>query len=195
MTWHFPRKLIVAACLCGLTLAKAKAQSSAALPPEDGKRDLTPFEGLLARSPFVMPSSSVAQNPISQRYVITGVARINDEPRIYLLDQTTQNRFMISPTQRRGDVELVSLETHNDPSRVRAVIRAGSDTGVVGFGKAAPSSVTTSGTQTAAATPAQADPAASPAATPPMVATRPVIRREKSLPLPATAEGQTPKAP
>ncbi len=167
--------------------------------PIEGPRDPAQFAALFAKSPFVMPSGG-DQSPLSQRYAITGIASMNGEPIVFLLDQATKQRLAISARESQGGVTFVSLTQNDDPNLVRATIRSGSETGDVGFAKSqlSPARNAAAPANTTAATPAPppATPAASPAAE--LVAapqpqpsapssTRRIIRRTTALPAPGAA--------
>ncbi|MEO8204732.1 MAG: hypothetical protein ABI615_01030 [Chthoniobacterales bacterium] len=130
---HFLLLLLAVVVLPAASAEEPAITQVDAIPP----RDPAAFSALFAKSPFVMATAS-EQSPISQRYVITGTVKIGDDARVFLLDKTTQNRLMISKTQADGPVSLISLQSNSDPTQVRATIRAGSETGVVGFAKSQP---------------------------------------------------------
>ena len=109
---------------------------------------------------------------------------------------------MISANHPSGDVALVSLQANNDPSKVRATIRSGSDSGVISFGKAqlADSGTTKPGNAPVAANSPSGPAAISPAPEPPAPPSagvpaephvRRVIQRTAALPMP-TRIPQTP---
>ena len=181
--------------------ASLRAQSV----PAEGPRDAAQFAALFARSPFVMPSGG-DQSPLSQRYSITGVASIDGEPRVFLLDQATKQRLTIYAGNPDGNVSLVSFKPNDNLSQVRATIRAGSETGEVSFSKNQLSPVLNA---TAAAPPPAATPPPAPAlsappttelvAAPqpqpsPPASTRRIIRRTTALPAPGSATQPAPTA-
>lgn len=129
-----PLPLAALASLAGMALAHAQMED-AGLPPE-GPRDFSAFAKLMARSPFMMPSSGGENSPLSQRFTLTGAAKINDKPHVFLLDTQNQSRLILSPGQPDGDVELVSFEENAEASKVRAVIRVGTETASLSFGQA-----------------------------------------------------------
>lgn len=126
--------LIAVVSLAGIGFGRAQVEE-AGLPP-DGPRDFSAFAKLMARSPFMMPSSGGENSPLSQRFTLTGAAKINDKPHIFLLDTQNQARLILSPGQPDGDVELVSFEENAEASKVRAVIRVGTETASLSFGQA-----------------------------------------------------------
>ena len=107
------------ALIFSMVLGSALAQNEDpwALP-----RDLTQFQFLLDRSPFSLPTAEES-SPLADRYTLTGVASIDGEAMVFVLDKTTQERHMISKTPNKLDMGLVEYLPDPDPRHMRATIK------------------------------------------------------------------------
>lgn len=85
-------------------------------------RDLAQFQFLLDRSPFSLPTAEES-SPLADRYTLTGVASIDGEAMVFVLDKTTQERHMISKTPNKLDMGLVEYLPDPDPRHMRATIK------------------------------------------------------------------------
>jgi hypothetical protein len=85
-------------------------------------RDLAQFQFLLDRSPFSLPTAEES-SPLADRYALTGVASIDGEAMVFVLDKTTQERHMISKAPNKLDMGLVEYLPDPDPRRMRATIK------------------------------------------------------------------------
>lgn len=85
-------------------------------------RDLAQFQFLLDRSPFSLPTAEES-SPLADRYTLTGVASIDGEAMVFILDKTTQERHMISKAPNKLDMGLVEYLPDPDPRRMRATIK------------------------------------------------------------------------
>ncbi|MCX6970619.1 MAG: hypothetical protein NTV93_10775 [Verrucomicrobia bacterium] len=117
------------ALIFSMVLGSALAQNEDpwALP-----RDLAQFQFLLDRSPFSLPTAEES-SPLADRYTLTGVASIDGEAMVFVLDKTTQERHMVSKTPNNFDMGLVEYLPDPDPRHMRATIKINGQTATISY--------------------------------------------------------------
>lgn len=87
------------------------------------------------RSPFQV--ESIAPPPesaaLSQSYALTGIAQINGDPIIFVLDRATNMRHMIDKKKGFNDLSLVQVDVQKEYGKSTATIRKGGEVGVIQF--------------------------------------------------------------
>lgn len=121
-------KLLIFPLLAGSALA----QDAWTLP-----RDLAQFQALLDRSPFSVPTAEES-SPLADRYTITGAVSINDEPMVFILDKTTQERHMITKEPNNLGISLVEFLPDPDPRKMRASIRVAGQMATISYAELPP---------------------------------------------------------
>lgn len=87
-------------------------------------RSLESYKSLLSRSPFSLPTAE-ENTELAERYVLTGAAKINDKPVVFIFDKNTQNRLMLEPLdgqENQSNNRLLELFTNEDPKNLRASV-------------------------------------------------------------------------
>ncbi len=96
--------------------------------------DVERYRPLWERSPFVLPAKAVAStSPLAQRFALTGVAFLADDPIVFLLDRQNSSRLMLRLNDPQNGLQLVSVENASDPKAASAVIRLGSEQAAVRY--------------------------------------------------------------
>jgi hypothetical protein len=90
------------------------------------------------KSPFQLKSEAPPEmsEGLAQRYVLTGIAEIDGEPIVFLMERATQNRVMVR--REGGEMNLVEVKIEAKYADSSAVIRRGGEVGVVKFDAAPP---------------------------------------------------------
>lgn len=103
--------------------------------PEAEARDFAPFEFLLARSPFSLPTAEES-SPLAERYALTGAVELDGRQQVFVLDRTSQQRHIV--TKDGGTTEMVLLEflPDPDPRRMRARVQIGTEAATIAFAEA-----------------------------------------------------------
>lgn len=88
-------------------------------------RSMENFKSLLERSPFSLPTAEES-TPVADRFFLTGVATINEQPVVFVFDKNTQNRLMLGkfegPENQAKD-RLIELFQDPDPKNMRASVQ------------------------------------------------------------------------
>ncbi|MBU3664785.1 MAG: hypothetical protein FGM15_02735 [Chthoniobacterales bacterium] len=96
---------------------------------------LSRYTPVWERSPFQV--ESVAPPPesaaLSQSYALTGIAQINGDPIIFVLERATNLRHMIDKKKGANDLSLVQVDIQKEYAKSTATIRKGSEVGVIQF--------------------------------------------------------------
>jgi hypothetical protein len=79
------------------------------------------------RSPFVVGQPVVASSSVAQRFALTGMAALQDEPVVFVLDRQSLSRIMVTRQPNPAGIALVSVERHADPLKSQATIRVGNE--------------------------------------------------------------------
>jgi hypothetical protein len=88
-------------------------------------RSMDRFKSLLDRSPFSLPTAEESA-PAADRFFLTGMATINDQPVVFVFDKNTQNRLMLEkvedPMNQTKD-RLLEIFQDPDPKNLRATVQ------------------------------------------------------------------------
>ncbi len=107
--------------------------------PDDGvvppPFPLSRYAPLWERSPFQLesiapPTESVG---LAQKFALTGIAQINGEPIVFLFERATQLRHMLDKKTNTAGLSLVQVDMQPKYADSTAVVRQGSEVGVVKF--------------------------------------------------------------
>ena len=88
-------------------------------------RSMENFKSLLERSPFSLPTAEESA-PVADRFFLTGVATINEQPTVFIFDKNTQNRLMlgkIEGAENQAKDRLIDLLQDPDPKNLRATVQ------------------------------------------------------------------------
>lgn len=90
---------------------------------------------LWERSPFQLESIAPPEESagLAQQYALTGIAEINNEPIVFLLERSTQLRHMLDKKTNTSGLSLVQIDMKAKYGDSTAVIRKGAEVGVVKF--------------------------------------------------------------
>ena len=96
---------------------------------------LSRYETLWQRSPFQLESVAppVESAGMAQRFALTGIAEINGEPMVFVMERATQNRLMVKADSKEGGVSLVQVDVQQKYTDSSATLRQGAEVGVVRF--------------------------------------------------------------
>jgi hypothetical protein len=96
------------------------------------------YQPMWEKSPFQLKSEAPAEmsEGLAQRYALTGIAEIDGEPIVFLMERSTQNRVMVR--REGGEIKLVEVNIEAKYSDSSAVIRRSGEVGVVKFDSTAP---------------------------------------------------------
>jgi hypothetical protein len=94
---------------------------------------LSRYRTMWEKSPFQLKSEAPPEmsEGLAQRYVLTGIAEIDGEPIVFLMERASQNRVMVR--REGGEINLVEINIESKYSDSSAVIRRGGEVGVVNF--------------------------------------------------------------
>lgn len=122
----------------------AAVDDDAAAPEEGGGVVPPPFPvsryaSLWERSPFQLESIAppVESAGLAQKYALTGIAQVNGEPIVFLLDRATQIRHMVEKKANKAGLALVRVNMEKKSDDSTAVVSQGGEVGVVKFDVAA----------------------------------------------------------
>lgn len=98
------------------------------------------YATLWERSPFQLESIAppTQSEGLAQRYALTGIAQINNEPIIFLLERATQLRHMLDKKTNTAGLSLVQIDMKDKYAESTAVVRQGEEVGVVKFDPTTP---------------------------------------------------------
>jgi hypothetical protein len=93
------------------------------------------YEALWKKSPFTLSSAGPEDGPagFAQNLALTGVAQVGSDTLITLFNRQTQQRFLVSTKEPVDGINLVSVTTDRDLSKVSAVLKKGGETGTVKY--------------------------------------------------------------
>jgi len=96
---------------------------------------LSRYEMLWERSPFQLESIAPPEmsEGLAQRYALTGIAEINGEPIVFVMERATQNRVMVRTDAGEGELSLVQVDVQAKYGESTATVRSGAEVGVVKF--------------------------------------------------------------
>lgn len=161
---------------------------SAADPTENNSFDpalvsVERYRGIWEKSPFVAETPALPKTGgLAQRYVLAGMATLQNEPVIFVLDRQSLARLVVTRRPNPGGLVLVSLDDESDPKLARVTIRLGDEQGVIRYDPTALNSVNQD--QTAAPTtnvpvPPETAQAATGGKTPTPRGVRVIVRKKK----------------
>ena len=96
---------------------------------------LSRYEGLWKNSPFQLESIAppTVSEGLAQRYALTGIAHIDGEPLVFLMERATQQRLMLEKEGEKGGISLVQVDEQKKYDESTATIRRGGEVGVIKF--------------------------------------------------------------
>lgn len=96
---------------------------------------LSRYEDLWKNSPFQLESIAppTVSEGLAQRYALTGIAHIDGEPLVFLMERATQQRLMLEKKGEKGGISLVQVDEQKKYDESTATIRRGGEVGVIKF--------------------------------------------------------------
>lgn len=108
-----------------------------ALPAQEAsfapEHPLSRYQAIWERSPFVVQTAVLESSPLAQRFVLTAVTMLGDQPMIFVLDRKTLQRISLTTEASADGAVLLSVVSNSDPKLVRANIRVGREEGSIGY--------------------------------------------------------------
>jgi hypothetical protein len=117
------------ALVAAVSSAAAGAQADA---PWTMPRKISAFQFLLDRSPFSLPTAEES-SPLADRFSLTGAVALDGEALVFVLDKTTQTRYMLSKIPNKQNMGLVEYLSDPDPRRMRATIRVDGQVATIAY--------------------------------------------------------------
>ncbi len=101
---------------------------------------LSRYTSLWEHSPFQLESIALPSESagLAQKYALTGIAQVNGEPIVFLLDRATQVRHMLDKKTNSDGLSLVQVNMEKKSDDSTAVVRQAGELGVVKFDATAP---------------------------------------------------------
>ena len=121
----------------------ASAESKSEPSPAEGvvppAFPVSRYTSLWEHSPFQLESIAPPTESagLAQKYALTGIAQVNGEPIVFLLDRATQIRHMLDKKVNAGGLSLVQVNMEKKSDDSTAVVRQGEEVGTVKFDAAA----------------------------------------------------------
>lgn len=142
MNKRMPKSLIFAA-FYGVSCAVLSAQEAPANTYAPEQYETERYRHLWEKSPFVTEKPVVTEKSggLAQRFVLTGVASMQDQPIIFVLDRQSLARVTVTNEPNQMGLSLVSVQPNNDPKQSLATIRLGAEEGIIRYDLAALESV------------------------------------------------------
>lgn len=103
-----------------LTLITTLLQAENA--PWTEQRSMENFQVLLNRSPFSLPTAEESA-PADDHFFLTGVATIDNEPVVFILDKNTQARHMVGKKPDSANNQLLEYQPSADIKNISARVR------------------------------------------------------------------------
>lgn len=123
--------LLQATCLhAKVTPTKSETTADNSSAPWARPRELSQFQTLLSHSPFSLATAEES-SPLSERYMITGAVNIDGENEIFIFDRTDQSHEILTTKPNAKSMALIEILHQEDPSLLKATIRANGETGVI----------------------------------------------------------------
>jgi hypothetical protein len=88
-------------------------------------RDVDRYRLIWERSPFVVGQPAPASEGSAGRFALTGMAALQDEPVVFVLDRKSLSRVMVTREPNSMGMSLVSVQRDADPLKSEAIIRVG----------------------------------------------------------------------
>lgn len=128
-------------CILYLTMAALAAGDQETFAPPVLK--LEQYRHIWEKSPFVAEAAVVKEpgGGLAQRFVLTGLATLRNEPVVFVLDRQSLARLVVSRESKPGGLEVISVENNNDPKQASATLRLGNEQGVIRYDLAALQSI------------------------------------------------------
>jgi len=96
------------------------------------------YQHIWEKSPFVTEAPVVRESGgLAQRFLLTGVASLQNQPVIFVLDRQSLSRLVVTGVRNQQGLELVSVESQTDPKQSCATIRLGTEQAVIRYDPAA----------------------------------------------------------
>ena len=116
---------------------EAPAENADVTPPPF---PLSRYAPLWERSPFQLESIAPPAESLglAQKFALTGIAQINGEPIVFLLERATQIRHMLDKKTNTAGLSLVQVDMQQKYADSTAVVRQGAEVGVVKFDPTSP---------------------------------------------------------
>ncbi len=112
-----------------------KPAEEPATPPEGGDFPLSRYAALWTRSPFQL--ESIAPTPqsegIGQRFALTGIAQIDGEPIVFVMERSTQERSMVKKDGSKAGLSLVQIDVQQKYADSTATVRLDGEVGTIKF--------------------------------------------------------------
>jgi hypothetical protein len=100
---------------------------------------LSRYSALWTRSPFQLESiaPTALSEGIGQRYALTGIAQIDGEPIVFVMDRGTQERSMVKKDGSKSGLALVQIDVQQKYADSTATVRLDGEVGTLKFDAAA----------------------------------------------------------
>lgn len=155
---YFTPTIMALGFLSCLHVNAQEAAPKPAFAPEN--RDVDRYRHIWEKSPFVTETKVVQQTgALSERFILTGVASLQDEPVIFVLDRKSLVRLMVTKEPNADGLSLISVQRVEDPKQAMATIQLASEQGVIKYDTVAMTAVNQGGN--AEAKPGSGQPVAS----------------------------------
>lgn len=90
------------------------------------RHNVSRYQKIWEVSPFVAVTDlSGKVDDMTGRFVLTGFARMGEEPMAFVFDRTSLERFAITPTTPKHGLSLERIDFQGDTRSMRAVVRSG----------------------------------------------------------------------
>ena len=115
--------------------AEEKPNEKEAKPQEGEGFPLSHYAALWKRSPFQLESIAPVEQSegIGQRYALTGIAQINGEPIVFVMERSTQERSMVKKDGSRAGLTLVQVDVQQKYADSTAMVRLDGEVGTLKF--------------------------------------------------------------
>lgn len=132
MTASHAIALLSAALLAQAAAPSARTVAQEAVIPEDYPTER--YQPIWEKSPFTL--SSAAEEPtagFASNLVLVGIGAIDDSFYARLLDRTSQQRWSVEQGTPYNGIELVSVDTHENPEQASVRLKKGAEEAVVRY--------------------------------------------------------------
>jgi hypothetical protein len=122
--------------------AEENVDGQEAAVPAEGEDPVVPpafplsrYTALWEKSPFQLESIAppTVSEGLSQRFALTGIAHIDGEPMVFVMERATQQRLMLKKAAEQGGISLVQIDMQQKYNDSTATIRQGGEVGVLKF--------------------------------------------------------------
>ncbi len=117
----------------GMTASNEGREAPA--PVEGEAYPLSRYSALWTRSPFQLESiaPTVQSEGISKRFALTGIAQIDGEPIVFVMERATQERSMVKKDGGKTGLELVQIDVQQKYDDSTATVRLAGEVGILKF--------------------------------------------------------------